>query len=111
MRMGWVFEYVLTDSSGKRNLGRLRAVQYWYLRPHLRSVSGVAEVASVVGFEMQYQVMVDPVRLRARGVSVGQVVEAVKQSNSEAGGRLLEFSGAEYMIRGRGYLRSTRDIE
>ena len=81
------------------------------MRYHLRSVPGVAEVAAVGGFEPQYQVMVDPVRLRARGVSIGQVVEAVKKSNSEAGGRLLEFGGAEYMIRGRGYLRSAADLE
>jgi Cu(I)/Ag(I) efflux system membrane protein CusA/SilA len=109
--LGWIFQYVLTDSSGKHNLGQLRSVQDWYLRPHLRSVPGVADIASVGGFEMQYQVMVDPIRLRARGVSIGQVVAAVKQSNSEAGGRLLEVSGAEYMIRGRGYLRTTRDLE
>jgi Cu(I)/Ag(I) efflux system membrane protein CusA/SilA len=109
--LGWIFQYVLTDFTGKHNLGQLRSVQDWYLRLHLRSVPGVAEIASVGGFEMQYQVMVDPVRLRARGVSIEQVVAAVKQSNSEAGGRLLEFSGAEYMIRGRGYLRTTRDLE
>jgi Cu(I)/Ag(I) efflux system membrane protein CusA/SilA len=109
--LGWVFQYVLTDSTGTHNLGQLRSAQDWYVRPHLRSVPGVAEIASVGGFEMQYQVMIDPARLRARGVSIGQVVAAVKQSNSEAGGRLLEFSGAEYMIRGRGYLRNTRDLE
>ena len=71
----------------------------------------MAEVAAVGGFEPQYQVMVDPVKLRARGVSMAQVVEAVKKSNSEAGGRLLELAGAEYMIRGRGYLRSAADLE
>jgi copper/silver efflux system protein len=109
--LGWVFQYVLSDPTGKHDPGQLRAVQDWYLRYHLRSVPGVAEVAAVGGFEPQYQVMVDPVRLRARGVSIGQVVEAVKKSNTEAGGRLLEFGGAEYMIRGRGYLHSAADLE
>src|SRR6185369_17277464 len=83
----------------------------WYVRYHLRSVPGVAEVAAVGGFELQYQVLVDPVRLRARGVSLAQVIEAVKKSNSEAGGRVLEFAGAEYMIRGRGYIRTAADLE
>ncbi len=109
--LGWIFQYVLTDPTGKHDPGQLRAVQDWYVRYHLRSVPGVAEVAAVGGFEPQYQVMVDPVRLRARGVSIGQVVDAVKKSNSEEGGRLLEFSGAEYMIRGRGYVRTTADLE
>ena len=109
--LGWVFQYVLSDPTGKHDLGQLRAVQDWYLRYHLLSVRGVAEVAAVGGFEAQYQVMVDPIRLRARGVTIGQVVEAVKKSNSEAGGRLLEFAGAEYMIRGRGYLHSAADLE
>ena len=109
--LGWVFQYVLTDPTGKHNPGQLRAVQDWYVRYHLRGVPGVAEVATVGGFEPQYQVMVDPIQLRARGVSMTQVVEAVKRSNSEAGGRLLEFAGAEYMIRGRGYLRSAADLE
>src|SRR5689334_4948786 len=109
--LGWVFQYVLSDPTGSHNAGQLRATQDWYLRYHLRGVPGVAEVAAVGGFEPQYQVMVDPLKLRARGVSMTQVVEAVKQSNSEAGGRLLEMAGAEYMIRGRGYLRSAADLE
>jgi Cu(I)/Ag(I) efflux system membrane protein CusA/SilA len=109
--LGWVFQYVLTDPTGDHNAGQLRAVQDWYVRYHLRGVPGVAEVATVGGFEPQYQVMVDPVKLRARGVSMAQVVEAVKKSNSEAGGRVLELSGAEYMIRGRGYLQSADDLE
>jgi Cu(I)/Ag(I) efflux system membrane protein CusA/SilA len=109
--LGWVFQYVLTDPTGNHDAGQLRAVQDWYVRYHLRGVPGVAEVAAVGGFEPQYQVMVDPIKLRARGVSMAQVVEAVKKSNSEASGRVLELSGAEYMIRGRGYLRSTTDLE
>jgi Cu(I)/Ag(I) efflux system membrane protein CusA/SilA len=109
--LGWVFQYVLSDRSGKHNPGELRAVQDWYVRSHLRSVPGVAEVATVGGFEPEYQVAVDPVQLRSHGVSLGQVVEAVQKSNSEASGRLLEFGGAEYMIRGRGYLRASEDLE
>jgi Cu(I)/Ag(I) efflux system membrane protein CusA/SilA len=109
--LGWVYQYVLTDSTGNHTAGQLRAVEDWYVRYHLRGVPGVAEVAAVGGFEPQYQVMVDPLKLRARGVSMSQVLEAVKKSNSEAGGRLLELSGAEYMIRGRGYLRSAADLE
>jgi Cu(I)/Ag(I) efflux system membrane protein CusA/SilA len=109
--LGWIFQYVVTDPSGNHNLGRLRAVQDWYIRSHLRGVPGVAEVATIGGFEPQYQVMIDPLKLRERGVSLAQVVEAVKKSNSEADGRLLELSGAEYMIRGRGYLRSANDLE
>ena len=109
--LGWVFQYVLTDPTGKHDAGQLRALQDWYVRYHLRTVPGVAEVAAVGGFEPEYQVMVDPVRMRARGVSIRQVVDAVKKSNSEAGGRLLEFGGSEYMIRGRGYLHSAADLE
>jgi Cu(I)/Ag(I) efflux system membrane protein CusA/SilA len=109
--LGWIFQYVVTDPSGNHNAGQLRAVQDWYVRYHLRGVPGVAEVATVGGFEPQYQVMVDPLKLRARGVSMAQVVEAVKKSNSEADGRLLELSGAEYMIRGRGYVQTADDLE
>jgi Cu(I)/Ag(I) efflux system membrane protein CusA/SilA len=109
--LGWVLQFILVDPTGNHNAGQLRATEDWYLRYHLRGVPGVAEVAAVGGFEPQYQVMVDPVKLRAHGVSMTQVVEAVKRSNSEAGGRLLELSGAEHMIRGRGYLRSPADLE
>lgn len=109
--LGWVFQYVLTDESGKHDLGQLRSVQDWYIRYHLRSVPGVAEVATVGGFELQYQVLVDPVRLREHGVSMAQVLDAVKKSNSEVGGRVLESAGAEYMIRGRGYVRTAADLE
>lgn len=109
--LGWIFQYVVTDPSGNHNAGQLRAVQDWYVRYHLRGVPGVAEVATAGGFEPQYQVTIDPLKLRALGVTMAQVVEAVKKSNSEADGRLLEVSGAEYMIRGRGYLRSAKDLE
>jgi Cu(I)/Ag(I) efflux system membrane protein CusA/SilA len=109
--LGWVFQYVLRDPSGTLNPAQLRSLQDWYVRFHLRAVPGVAEVATIGGFGQEYQVAVDPLRLRARGISLGQVVDAVKKGNSEASGRLLEFSGAEYMIRGRGYAHSTADLE
>jgi Cu(I)/Ag(I) efflux system membrane protein CusA/SilA len=109
--LGWVFQYVLVDDSGSHSLAELRSYQDWYLRYYLKSVPGVAEVAPVGGFGKQYQVNVDPNRLQAYGLSINRVVEAVRGGNSEVGGRLIEFGGAEYMVRGRGYAQSTRDIE
>ena len=109
--LGWIFQYVLRDDSGKRSPAQLRSTQDYYLRYHLRSVPGVAEVASVGGFIPQYQVTVDAARLRALGVPFTSVVDAVRRSNVETGGRLLEFGGAEYMIRGRGYLEDPRQLE
>jgi Cu(I)/Ag(I) efflux system membrane protein CusA/SilA len=109
--LGWVFQYVLKDESAKHNLGELRSYQDWYLRYYLKAVPGVAEVASVGGFTQQYQVNVDPNRLRSYGIPISRVADAVRESNRESGARLLEFGGAEYMIRGRGYLRSPKDIE
>jgi Cu(I)/Ag(I) efflux system membrane protein CusA/SilA len=109
--VGWVFEYALVDDSGSHNLAELRSFQDWYLRYWLASVPGVAEIASIGGFVKQYQVNLDPNRLHAYGVSAKDVVEAIQSSNNEVEGRLLEFSGREYMVRGRGYLRSIADIE
>src|ERR1700681_1267129 len=109
--LGWVFQYVLKEESGEHNLGELRSYQDWYLRYYLKAVPGVAEVASVGGFTQQYQVNVDPNRLRSYGIPISRVADAVRESNRESGARLLEFGGAEYMIRGRGYLRSPKDIE
>ncbi|HEY1263163.1 MAG TPA: CusA/CzcA family heavy metal efflux RND transporter, partial [Terriglobales bacterium] len=109
--LGWIFQYVLKDETGKHNPGELRSYQDWYLKYALRSVPGVAEVASVGGFTPQYQVNVDPNRLRSYGIPISKVAEAVRAGNSETGARLLEFGGAEYMIRGRGYLKSVADIE
>lgn len=109
--VGWVFQYALVDKTGRNDLQQLRSFQDWYLRYQLQSVPGVAEVASIGGFVKQYQVTVDPNRLVAYDVPLSKVVEAVRQANQEVGGRLLEFSGAEYMVRGRGYVKSTADIE
>ncbi len=108
--LGWIFQYVLVDTSGRHSLDELRSLQDWYLRYHLRSIPGVAEVASVGGFVRQYQVNLDPNRLRAYNIPLDRVLEAVRAANEEAGGRLVELTGAEYMIRGRGYIRSKEDI-
>ena len=108
--LGWVFQYALVDPSGKHDLADLRSYQDWYLRYHLKSVPGVAEVAPIGGFTRQYQVNVDPNRLQSYGLSISRVVDAVRQGNTEVGGRLLEFGGTEYMVRGRGYARSLEDF-
>lgn len=109
--VGWVFEYALVDESGERNLADLRGLQDWYLRYALASIPGVAEVASIGGFVKQYQVNLDPNKLSAYDLSVKQVVNAIKASNNEVEGRLLEFAGREYMVRARGYLKSVDDIQ
>ena len=109
--LGWVFQYALVDKSGKYSLAELRSYQDWYLRYYLKAVPGVAEVAPVGGFGKQYQINVDPNRLQAYGISISRVVEAVRSGNKEAGGRLIEFGGTEYMIRGHGYARSIQDFE
>ena len=109
--VGWVFEYALVDETGGHTLADLRGFQDWYLRYWLASVPGVAEVASIGGFVQQYQVNLDPTRLAAFGLGVKDVVDAIRASNNDVEGRLLEFSGREYMVRGRGYLSSVADIE
>jgi Cu(I)/Ag(I) efflux system membrane protein CusA/SilA len=108
--VGWVFQYALIDKSGKHSLAELRSLQDWFLRYQLKAVPGVAEVAPIGGFVRQYQVNVDPNRLQAYGIPVMKVVEAVRKGNNDVGGRLVEFSGAEYMVRGRGYAKSADDI-
>jgi len=109
--LGWIFQYALVDTMGKHSLADLRSYQDWYLRYYLKSVPGVAEVASLGGFVKQYQVNVDPNRLQAYGISINRVVEAVQSGNVEVGGRLIEFGGTEYMVRGKGYARSITDFE
>jgi Cu(I)/Ag(I) efflux system membrane protein CusA/SilA len=108
---GWVYEYVLVDRSHQRSLAELRSIQAWYLRYQLETVPGVAEVATIGGFVKQYQVNVDPNRLRAYGIPLSTVIEKVRASTNEVSGRVLEMGGAEYMIRGLGYLRSLNDLE
>jgi Cu(I)/Ag(I) efflux system membrane protein CusA/SilA len=106
--VGWVFQYALVSNS--HNLADLRSTQDWFLRYQLQAVPGVAEVAPLGGFVRQYQVNVDPNRLAAYGVPISKVVEAVRSGNNDVGGRLVELTGREYMVRGRGYARSTDDL-
>jgi len=109
--IGWVFQYALVDKSGTHGLDELRAYQDFSLRYAMTSVPGVAEVASVGGYQKQYQVTADPNRLRAYGVSLEQLAQAVRQSNGDVGGRVIELSGREYFVRGRGYLKDQADLE
>jgi copper/silver efflux system protein len=109
--IGWVFQYTLTDKTGKHGLDDLRTFQDFTLRYALGSVPGVAEVASLGGYQKQYQVTVDPDRLRAHGVTLSEVIDAIRQSNNDVGGRILEFSGREYYVRGRGYITDLGAIE
>jgi len=109
--VGWVFQYALVDASGGHSSTELRSLQDWSLRYRLQAVPGVAEVASFGGFVKQYQVTVDPNRLRAYDLAITDVVDAVRRSNQETGGRLLELGGREFMVGGRGYLKRTEDLE
>ena len=109
--IGWVFQYALEDKSGKHGLDELRTFQDFTLRYALGSVPGVAEVASVGGYQRQYQVTVDPNKLRAFGVTVQDVIGAIRASNNDVGGRILEMAGREYYIRGRGYIQDLASIE
>jgi len=108
--VGWVYQYVLVDTTGTRNLAEMRTLQDWYVRFALESVSGVAEVATLGGFEKQYQVDLEPERLLAFGIPVSRVVEAIGASNLDVGGRVLELGGSEYMVRGLGYLGGIEDV-
>ncbi len=108
---GWVFEYALVDRTHKRSLADLRSIQDWQLRYQLATVPGVAEVATIGGFVRQYQVKLDPNKLLAYGIPLSDVIERVRASTHEVGGRVLEMNGARYMIRGLGYLRSISDLE
>jgi copper/silver efflux system protein len=109
--VGWVYQYALVDRSGRLGLQELRSLQDWNVRFALESVPGVAEVASVGGFVKEYQIVVDPLKLEAFGVSIQEVVRAVRDSNQEVGGQVLELAEHEVMVRGRGYIRDRRDLE
>jgi copper/silver efflux system protein len=108
--VGWVYQYALVDDTGTYSLEQMRSYQDWYLRYALQSLPGVAEVAPIGGFVREYQVQIDPIRLQAYKLPVNAVADAISKSNNDVGGRLVEFSGREYMVRGRGYLRSLDDI-
>ena len=108
---GWVFEYAVIDHSHRHSLADLRSLQDWYLRYQLETVPGVAEVSSIGGFVRQYQVNLDPNKLRAYNIPLSTVIDRVRSSTNEVGGRVLEMNGAQYMVRGLGYLRSLQDLE
>jgi len=108
---GWVFEYAIVDKSGKHNLADLRTLQDWHLRYALETVPGVSEVASIGGYVRQYQIRLDPNKLLAYNIPLSMVIDRVKASSSEVGGRVLDLSGAQYMIRGLGYLKSLNDLQ
>jgi len=107
--VGWVYQYAVL--SAKHNLAELRTLQDWYLRYQLTGAHGVAEVASIGGFVQQYQVTVDPVKLRAYGIPLNKITQVIADSNRDVGGRVVEMAETEYMVRGRGYLRGKADIE
>lgn len=109
--VGWVFQYVLEDPTGKHDLAQLRSIQDWYLRYQLQTVPGVAEVASVGGFVKQYQVVVDPNTLAAYGIPLSKVRKAIRASNIDTGGRVIEQAETEYMVRGLGYIEDIADVE
>ncbi|EYT07825.1 CusA/CzcA family heavy metal efflux RND transporter [Klebsiella oxytoca] len=109
--VGWVFEYVLTDKSGQHSLGDLRAIQDWILKYELKTVPDVSEVASVGGMVKEYQVILNPDRLRALNVTHEQVISAIQSANQEGGGSVLELGEAEYMVRTTGYLKSIDDFK
>ncbi|MES2358734.1 MAG: CusA/CzcA family heavy metal efflux RND transporter [Gemmatimonadota bacterium] len=108
--VGWVMQYILADTSGTLNLAQLRALQDWTVRPALTAVPGVAEIASFGGYEKQYQVDVDPAKLLAYNIPIQKVSDAVRASNQDVGGRVLEMGGSEYVVRGRGRFNSLADI-
>jgi Cu(I)/Ag(I) efflux system membrane protein CusA/SilA len=108
--VGWVLQYILADTTGRLNLAELRSLQDWVVKPALTAVPGVAEIASLGGYEKQYQVTVDPLKLQAYGIALDRVVEALRASNRDVGGRVLELGGTEYVVRGRGRFEGTADI-
>ncbi len=109
--IGWVFEYALVDKTGKHDLAELRSIQDWFLKYEIQSIPGVAEEAPIGGFVRQYQVNLDPNALLSYKIPIDKVTNAIRESNNDVGGRLVEFSGREYMVRGRGYVKSLSDIE
>ena len=108
--IGWVYEYALVDRTGKHDLSQLRALQDWFLKYELKTVPNVSEVASIGGMVRQYQIQLDPDKLRAYGITHATVVDAVQKANQEAGGSVLELGEAEYMVLASGYLSSLDDF-
>ena len=108
--VGWVYEYALVDRTGRHDISQLRGIQDWFLRFELKSVQGVAEVASIGGMVREYQVVLDPLKLAAYGVTQQAVTEALKRANQETGGSVVEMAEAEYLVRANGYLKSLDDF-
>ena len=109
--VGWVYEYVLEDPTGKHDLAQLRTIQDWYLRYQLQTVPGVSEVASIGGFVKQYQVVVDPNKLAAYNLPLAKVKQAIQMSNQDVGGGLFEQAETEFMVRGLGYIKNLSDVQ
>ncbi|MCZ6912027.1 MAG: efflux RND transporter permease subunit, partial [Proteobacteria bacterium] len=109
--VGWILEYALVDRSGQHDLSQLRSIQDWFLKYELQTVPGVSEVATIGGMVKQYQVVVDPDKLRAYGLSLAQIRKAIQNANQETGGSVIEMAEAEYMVRASGYLQSVADLE
>jgi Cu(I)/Ag(I) efflux system membrane protein CusA/SilA len=109
--VGWIYEYVLKDTSGKYDLQQMRSIQDWFLRYELTSVPGVSEVASIGGYVKQYQVEVDPNRLLAYNIPIQKVRQAIRNSNNDVGGKLVEMGETEFMVRSLGYIKSLQDLE
>src|SRR5512138_1789243 len=109
--LGWIYQYAIEDTTGRKTLAELRSIQDWYLRYALTAVPGVSEVASIGGFEKQYQVDIDPAKLLAYRIPVTRVMQAIQSANNDVGAMVIELSEREYMVRGLGYLKSIGDIE
>ena len=109
--VGWVYEYIVNDTTGKTDLAELRSLQDWFLRYELTAVPGVSEVASIGGFVKQYQVEVDPNKLLSYNISIQKIKKAIQRSNADVGGKLIEMGETEFMVRGLGYIKSVEDIE
>lgn len=109
--VGWVYEYALVDRTGQHDLAQLRSLQDWFLKFELQTVEGVSEVATIGGMVKQYQVVLDPTRARAYGLSIAEVKQAIQRANQEVGGSVIELAEAEYMVRSRGYLQGIEDLE
>jgi len=109
--VGWIYEYVVDDPTGKHDLAQLRSIQDWYLRYQLQTVPGVVEVAGIGGFVKQYQVVVNPNTLASYGIPLAKVKQAIKMSNQDVGGRIFEQAETEYMVRGLGYIKTLADVE
>src|SRR5512145_1704983 len=109
--VGWIYQYALIDRSGQHDLAQLRSIQDWFLKFELQALDGVAEVATIGGMVKQYQVVVDPLRLRGYGIQLMMVEQAIRNGNQEIGGSVIEMAEAEYMVRATGYVKSVEDLE